>query len=90
MCETQLNGNGPSTFWQKSLSFAVLRTAFERITPLEMSAWLVRIGIRRIAWLLCLGIVVSLALAWVISVMFSNERLDRYVAQEESHARNNA
>lgn len=55
-----------------------------------MSAWLVRIGIRRIAWLLCLGIVVSLALAWVISVMFSNERLDRYVAQEESHARNDA
>ena len=55
-----------------------------------MSTWLVRIGIRPIAWLLCLVVVVSCSLAWVGSVMIANERLDRYVAQEESHARNDA
>ena len=55
-----------------------------------MSTWLVRIGIRPIAWLLCIVVAVTCALAWVGSVMFANERLDRYVAQEESHARNDA
>lgn len=55
-----------------------------------MSAWLVRIGIRRIAWLLCVGAVVSLGIAWASSVKFAKERIDRYVAQEQSHARNDA
>ena len=55
-----------------------------------MSAWFIRIGIRPIAWLLCVLAVVSCSLAWVGSVMFANERIDRYLAQEESHARNDA
>ncbi|HOE42743.1 MAG TPA: hypothetical protein PLB25_14095 [Rhodoferax sp.] len=55
-----------------------------------MSTWLVRIGLRPIAWLLCIVVAVTCALAWVGSVMFANERLDRYMVQEESHARNDA
>jgi C4-dicarboxylate-specific signal transduction histidine kinase len=55
-----------------------------------MIAWLVRIGIRPIAWLLGFVVAVTCALAWMGSVMFANARLDRYVAQEESYARNDA
>ena len=56
----------------------------------RMSAWLVRIGFRPIAWMLCIAAVIGCALAWVGSVRFANERLDQYVAQEKSQVRNDA
>lgn len=55
-----------------------------------MIAWLVHVGIRPIAWLLCVGVVVACAIAWVGSVMSANARLDRYVAQEQLQARSDA
>lgn len=56
----------------------------------NMSAWLVRIGIRPIAWLLCVGVAACCALAWVGSVMFADARLDRYVTEQKLQARSDA
>lgn len=88
MCDTKFHENQLSV--RRSQPSTLPRTGVGRATHCLMSAWLVRIGIRRIAWLLCVGVAVSFALAWVSSVKFANERLDRYVAQETSQARNDA
>ena len=88
MCETQLNENELSA--RRNLPVTLLRTGLDRASHYGMSTWLVRIGLRPIAWLLCIVVAVTCALAWVGSVMFANERLDRYMVQEESHARNDA
>jgi diguanylate cyclase (GGDEF)-like protein len=55
-----------------------------------MTAWLVRIGIRPIAWLLCVGVAVACTIGWVGSAMFADARLDVYVAQQTLQARSDA
>lgn len=62
----------------------------DRTIRRSMSAWLVRTGIRPIAWLLFVSVVVACTLAWVGSVMFADARFDRYVAQEQLYARSDA
>jgi len=52
-----------------------------------MSDWLVRIGLRAITWVLCVGVAVGLALAWTGSVRFADVRMDRYVTQQREEAR---
>ena len=56
----------------------------------SMATWLVRTGIRPVAWILGLGAVLACLAAWVGSVVFTNHRIDAYLAQEHFYALSDA